>query len=476
MLPTHLKAYIQKALRPREEKSNPRIRASLASAFLLGICTLGYYSRCPTISLQPSLYAEDGTVFLQQAIDQGMGSLIELYAGYSHLLQRITALTAVNFLSPVSYPLFFLLVAWASYLLPLISTEALIRTGVLGKLMRAAYIPYVYYPYAAETYLNLPNSYIFFPLGYIIISYGVVAKQGGGELPRVFDSRLTKWLLLIYGLVSAFTGPFVAIYTIPLLIFHSLRIGRLAIRPVWLSLPILLSCLQIFFSQMQTFYPLSTVEAAKALLSRPHLLLNWFTVHLICPLLGGYKAWAYIQTLPQFKQILIVMSMLALIAIALKVVMRRIAQPGVLALAVLCTMGLSVSSLLISVRRGSDLNIMAMIDIGGRFYYWNTILFLSILIMSFIILVQRPRSRFHPACIALATWGILTYLNYYNNFAPRPISASDPTGESNVLIYQKQLEAQCSSSKSLPIQIFPGPGWSFMLGKSQLAKLCSDLS
>ncbi|MEA5416258.1 hypothetical protein [Synechococcus sp. BA-132 BA5] len=43
--------------------------------------------------------------------------------------------------------------------------------------------------------------------------------------------------------VAAFTGPFLAIYTIPLLIFHRLRRRRLPIQPLWLGLPVLLSSL-----------------------------------------------------------------------------------------------------------------------------------------------------------------------------------------------------------------------------------------
>ena len=61
--------------------------------------------------------------------------------------------------------------------------------------------------------------------------------------------------------MAAFAGPFMAIYAIPLLIFHGLRSRLLPIRPLWLSLPVLLSSLQIYVSQLQTDYPLSTALA-----------------------------------------------------------------------------------------------------------------------------------------------------------------------------------------------------------------------
>lgn len=67
----------------------------------------------------------------------------------------------------------------------------------------------------------------------------MVAQQGSGR-PEVFKSPFLKALLLLYGLVAAFTGPLMAIYTIPLLIFHGLRRRRLPIRLFWLCLPVLL--------------------------------------------------------------------------------------------------------------------------------------------------------------------------------------------------------------------------------------------
>ena len=464
--------HIQQFRQSAEQRLPPRLHGLLVSAALIGLCALGYHLRRPSISLTPTLYAEDGSVFLQQAIDQGAGSLLQLYAGYSHLLQRITAFTSVNLLSPLAYPRFFLMVAWVSWLLPLICVEALIGSGVFGRLMRVAYIPYVFYPYAGETYLNLPNAYIFFPLGFILIAYGAVARQGSGRPEPPWPAAL-RGLLFLYGLVAAFTGPFMAIYTIPLLIFDGLRRRRLPLRPLWLSLPVLLSSLQLYFSQLQTTYPLSTAEALRTLLARPALLLDWFTVHLIAPLLGGYKPWWLLRGLPDPLQLLAVLVALALVLLALRVVTGHMRQPALLLLAIASTMVLSLSSLLVATRRGVDPEQMVIEDAGGRFFYWNTVLFLSVLLIAFVLLVRERRSRRSTACRAMAVWLVLTLVFYHNNVVPRPIEVMTPSGEMRTLDYAEQLGEQCRWPHPKLTHIYGGPMWSFQLGERQMARLCS---
>lgn len=467
---------IQQARQSAEQHLPPRLRSLLVSAAVIGLCALGYYLRRPSITLQPGLYAEDGSIFLQQAIDLGAGSLLRLYAGYSHLLQRITALTAVNLLSPLDYPRFFLLVAWVSWLLPLISAEALIGAGVFGRRMRLTYIPYVYYPYAGETYLNLPNAYIFFPLGYLLIAYGVVAQQGPGQRrgrPELFSHPAWKLLLLLYGLVAAFTGPFLAIYTLPLLLFHGLRGRRLPIRPLWLSLPVLLSSLQLYFSQLQTTYPLSTLQALAKLLGRPEILLDWFTVHLIAPLLGGYKPWWYLRVLPDPLQLLAVLLVLALLALALRVLTRSMDQPALLHLAVFSTLLLCFSSLLVATRRGVALEAMVVEDAGGRFFYWSTVLFLSVLLLAFAFLVSDRRTRQGGACKVLATWLVVSIIFYHNNVVARPVKL-DVQGQLRAPAYADQLRQLCDGPDPPPIRIFGGPRWNFQLGRPQRERLCTE--
>ena len=464
---------IQQFRQSAEQRLPPRLHGFLVSAALIGLCALGYHLRRPSTSLQPVLYAEDGSIFLQQAIDLGAGSLLQLYAGYSHLLQRITALTAVNLLSPLDYPGFFLLVAWLSWLLPLVCTEALIKEGVFGRLMRVTYIPYVYYPYAEETYLNLPNAYIFFPLGFILIAFGVVAQQGSGR-PEILRHPALNGLLFLYGLVAAFTGPFLAIYTIPLLIFHGLRRRRLPIRPLWLSLPVLLSCLQIFFSQLQTTYPLSTAQAVGKWLARPALLLDWFTVHLNCPLLGGHTPTWYLRDLPNPQQLAVVVVVLGLVLQAVRVVTRRMGQPGLLYRAIFSTLVLSCSSLLVATRRGVELKAMVVEDAGGRFFYWNTVLFLSVLLLAFVCLVREQRTRNSPMARALAIWLVLTIVFYHNNMVIRHITEVSATGQKTRIFYEDRLRAQCGRADPMTITIYGGPAWNFQLNQRQIDRLCAD--
>ncbi len=443
-----------------------KLRPLLVSAGFIGLCALFYFLRRPSISLEPVLYAEDGSIFLQTAINGGVASLFKTYAGYSHLLQRLMALFAVNHVSPLDYPRFFLGVAWASYLLPLCCMEGLIRLGFFGRILRVSYIPYVFYPYGQETYLNLPNAYIFFPLGFILIAYAVYGRllQGSQAPPlRVWPGF--QLLLFLYGVVAVLTGPFAALYTLPLLVFVTIRRRRFPLAPAWLTLPVLLSALQIYLSQMQYRYALSTAQAVGKLLARPDVLLDWFTIHLVSPLFGGYKPGWYLRVLPEPLQLLLVALLVAVVVLAVRVVSRRMRQPVLLYLAMFSTMVLSLSSLLVAVRRGGPIAGLVVEDAGGRFFFWNTVLFLSILLTAFVLLVRDRATRQGTPSRILASWLILAIVFYHNNVAPRSADIS----------YAGQLEQQCQVPGKMPmeLQIFAGPVWSFHLGKPQIDRLCA---
>lgn len=445
-----------------------KLRPLLVSAGFIGLCALFYFLRRPSITLEPLLYAEDGSIFLQTAIDSGVHSIFKTYAGYSHLLQRLVALFAVNNLSPLDYPQFFLAVAWASYLVPLCCMEALIRMGFFGRILRFSYIPYVFYPYGQETYLNLPNAYIFFPLGFILIAYAVYGRllQGSEASPlRVWPGF--QLLLFLYGLVAVFTGPFVALYGLPLLVFVLLKRRRLSLAPLWLTLPVLLSSVQLYLSQLTFSYKVSTAQAISKLLARPDVLLDWFTIHLVSPLFGGYKPGWYLRVLPEPLQLLLVAVMVAVVVLAVRVVSRRMRQPSMLYLAMFSTMVLSFSSLLVAVRRGAPLAALTVEDAGGRFFFWNTVLFLTILLTAFVLLVRDRTTRQGTASRIMACWLILSIVFYHNNVARREAPIS----------YSEQLEQQCRVPGKLPmeLQIFAGPIWSFQLGRPQIDRLCAGV-
>jgi hypothetical protein len=454
-----------------QERFSPGIRSFFFSTAVIGLCALGYFLRSPSISLHPRLYAEDGPIFLGQAMQLNAGSLIHLYAGYSHLLQRLMALVAVNLLSPATYPVFFLAVAWMSYLLPLVCSEVLIGWKLFPPLMRTTYIPYVLYPYAAETYLNLPNTYIFFPLGFILIAYGVVANRENA-LPRKLNHPAIRVVLFLYGFIAAFTGPFLAIYAIPLLIFDGLNQRSLPVRPLWLSLPVLLSVLQIYFSQMQTNYSLSTAQAIQILLHQPGLVLNWFTTHMMSPLVGGYKAaYNFLNLSIPFRLVLIFL-ILALIVLSIRVIARSIAKPALLYLSVFSTLVVAFSSLLVSLRRGLELDAITNTDHGGRFFYWNTVLFTSILLVSFVISIRNRKTRFSVPSAAGAAWLLITVSMYQNNFHDRILPVTHFNGKTGSVSYESQLIEQCKTSTPLHIDVYPGTAWQFSLDQKRIQLLC----
>jgi hypothetical protein len=140
-------------------------------------------------------------------------------------------------------------------------------------------------------------------------------------------------------------------------------------------------------------------------------------------------------------------------------------QPALLYLAMFSTMVLSFSSLLVAVRRGAPIVALTVEDAGGRFFFWNTVLFLTILLTAFVLLVRDRATRQGTASRILACWLILSIVFYHNNVAPRPAPIS----------YTEQLEQQCRVPGKLPmeLQIFAGPVWSFRLAQPQIDRLCA---
>jgi hypothetical protein len=65
----------------------------------------------------PGLWAEDGAVFLRDAIMKDASSIIEQYAGSYHTLPRLVAYLTYKLLPVVFYPYFFMLVSTGIYAL-----------------------------------------------------------------------------------------------------------------------------------------------------------------------------------------------------------------------------------------------------------------------------------------------------------------------------------------------------------------------
>jgi hypothetical protein len=123
-----------------------------------------------------------------------------------------------------------------------------------------------------------------------------------------------------------------------------------------------------------------------------------------------------------------------------------------------------------------DLKLVVIEDAGGRFFYWNTVLFLSVLLVAFVVLLSDQRTRLGPASKVLIIWLVLTLVSYHNNVVPRPVFELSATGQIRSVVYEDQLRQQCSMPVPLPIQIYGGPAWNFRLGRPQIARLCYGLS
>ena len=166
---------------------------------------------------------------------------------------------------------------------------------------------------------------------------------------------------------------------------------------------------------------------------------------------------------------------LALVVLALRVVTRQMGQPALLHLAIFSTLVLSLSSLMVATRRGVALEAMVVEDAGGRFFFWNTVLFLSVLLAGFAVLVNDPRARQGRSCKVLATWLVLTVIFYHNNVRARPVEVGPP-GQVRLVDYTDQLRQQCENPDPIPLLIFGSPRWTFQLGLPQIERLCAGPS
>lgn len=167
--------------------------------------------RKPDVVLQPQLWAEDGAVFLRDALLLGPEAIVTPYAGYLHLMPRLVAATA-PYLSAAHTPWVFtagamvpvLLVAalLASRRLPLTAAER------VGCLLLVA-LP----PMPGEVLLNLTNSQ--WVLGFVFVLL-LMAKPAERAPAFMTDAGL----LTLVGL----TGP-------ASLVFAPLFVGRAIWEP-----------------------------------------------------------------------------------------------------------------------------------------------------------------------------------------------------------------------------------------------------
>ena len=150
--------------------------------------------------------------------------------------------------------------------------------------------------------------------------------------------------------------------------------------------------------------------------------------------------------------------------LAVRVVAGRMGQLALLYLAIFSTLVLSFSSLLGAEHRGVPISTLVIEDAGGRFFFWNTLLFISTLLVSLVMLMTSQGARKGAIVKVIASWLIIAIILYQNNVSSRPDAFS----------YALQLERQCQNRGRNPIDIaiFTGPNWSFHLSRRQIDRLC----
>lgn len=444
---------------------------SVLSLTVILICAFLYYLRAPGNTIFPSLYAEDGPVFLAVAASNGLHSLLTPYAGYQHLFQRLVSLLVVNIFNPFYYPSIFLAFSWFSYLLPVICSEYLILSCKINCSFRLSYIAYVIYPYAAETYLNLPNSYIFFPLGFILLAFGIAFDRINTDhstLSIAIDPQslfFRFFVIFPYGMLSALTGPFASIYLIPLLIAIVVRYKRKALiyYPWFLCVPTIVSIWQIISSQFSTHYAKSTFQAFLLIANSPNLFLKWFSIHTVGPFWGGYKV---SQIMTDQGNIFIILTYwviaLLLIVLSFRVVSTSIRPAWFLCLPLVSTYVISFSSLLVSLKRGVPFEATIGVDVGGRFFIWSTLFNFSIVVIAFYLNLFKRPPRFSILIVLYSMWFFVFLYNYNNNMISRNIYPS----------YSDQILDHCIQGSPDPISIYPAGGWNFILTQNQFEYAC----
>jgi len=172
--------------------------AALTAGFVLLILFL----RRPEAFAHPTLWAEDGSLFLAQSETFGLGAFTIPYNGYYHFLQRLIALAV----SPID-------LRW-------IPCACLIGAiGVLTGLVLAIFSPrlpvrcrpvmacaLVLVPHSGEVHDNLTNVQWFGALGLLLL---VIARDPTSPWQRMFD-LVTAVILGLTGVYSFLFAPFFA--------------------------------------------------------------------------------------------------------------------------------------------------------------------------------------------------------------------------------------------------------------------------
>jgi hypothetical protein len=183
----------------REPRLNAWVLVGIAAALLL---------RKPHALLTPQLWAEDGSVFLLEQQQLGLGALFAPYMGYLHLIPRLTAGLVNPLLDPAWWPACYNGVAFAAWLAVIARTLSP-RLPLPHKPWLALAI--LVGPQTGEILLNLTNAQWVAAL--LLVQQVIIARPVSGR-ERAGDLAI----LTVVGL----TGPFI-VALVPLLAWRWLR-------------------------------------------------------------------------------------------------------------------------------------------------------------------------------------------------------------------------------------------------------------
>jgi len=178
--------------------------------------------RSPGSLLHPQFWAEDGTLFFQEAFNHGfLGTILQPASGYLHSLPRLVA--GLSLLVPMEQaPLVFNLTAFVVQLIPALYLLSPRMAHLIPSFPARALaaLLYVALPASYETHVNLTNSHWHLALAAVCILSATPATN-----PR--SQTLEACLAVLFSL----TGPF-SILFLPLVAPRLLRVvkGALPVR------------------------------------------------------------------------------------------------------------------------------------------------------------------------------------------------------------------------------------------------------
>ena len=191
--------------------------AGRSTYLLLGaLCAALLLLRSPGSLLRPQFWAEDGTLFFQQAFNEGfLATVARPFSGYLHLFPRLVA--GISLLAPMeSTPLVFNLAAFVIQLLPalyLLSPRVSPFIPAYPARVAAALL-YVALPASFETHVNLTNSQWHLTLSAVLLLYAAPSRN-------VVVRALETILLVLFSL----TGPF-SFFLLPVVARRLARAAR----------------------------------------------------------------------------------------------------------------------------------------------------------------------------------------------------------------------------------------------------------